>query len=275
MTDLIVSRSNGASPFDAIRHFEDGVEFWVARELMRVLGYQAWHKFKPVVENAQDNIESLGLPPSEHFFPVELKNTDEQGNPLRGRPGLDYHLSRLACYHVALSCDSRGNPRVKAAKHYFAVAARENELRNQSQTSLPPVAIEDIGAAVSIMAKLFGERYGQRAFKVNMTRHYPQIALPDPEESELAPYAEAHATPTATDIARSLDLYNGKGNPCPRKANLLLEQFGYQQRINGKWTPTGEGLEHSLRKVVDVGGRTDKDQLVWFPSIIDELKASL
>jgi hypothetical protein len=64
----------------------------------------------------------------EHFLPVELKNIDSTGKRLKGRTGIDYNLSRLACYHVALCCDSRGNDSVKAAKHYFAVKTREAEV---------------------------------------------------------------------------------------------------------------------------------------------------
>ncbi len=125
------------------------------------------------------------------------------------------------------------------------------------------------------MGEAFGERYRQRMLTVNLERYFPQYLLPKTEESELAPYAEAHATLIATDIARSLDLYNGKGNPCPRKANALLEACNYQVKVSGKWTPTPKGMEYSMRKVVDVGGRTDKDQLVWYPSIIDALREEM
>lgn len=117
------------SPFDSIRHIDDqGNEFWFARELMNVLAYAKWQMFKGVVDNAQENIETLGLPTVEHFLPVEVKNTDASGKRKRGRTGLDYKLSRLACYHVALCCDSRGNDSVKAAKHYFAIKTREAEV---------------------------------------------------------------------------------------------------------------------------------------------------
>jgi hypothetical protein len=116
------------SPFDAIRHFdENGNEFWMARELMPILGYKQWRRFSDVVSIAQENLETVTSSTIEHFLPVETKNVDSDGNRLKGRTGLDYKLSRLACYHVALSCDSRGNEQVKMAKHYFAVKTREAE----------------------------------------------------------------------------------------------------------------------------------------------------
>ncbi len=128
MTNIVAHASHqSGSPFDSIRRFKDGQEYWSARELMPVLGYQDWVKFKAVVENAQENIESLGLSVLSNFFAVEVNNSDASGKKRRGRPSIDFLLSRLACYHVALSCDSRGNPQVKAAKHYFAVKTREAE----------------------------------------------------------------------------------------------------------------------------------------------------
>lgn len=154
-----------------------------------------------------------------------------------------------------------------------AKAIRTALLSTVHQAVIPPVSVEDIGAAVAVASRFFGERYGQRMLHLNLERHYPAIGLPKTEESELAPYAQPDAHLIPTDIARSLGLYDSNGNPSPRKANKLLEELGYQQKVADKWTPIGKGLEHSQRRVVDVGGRTDKDQLVWFPSIIDELKA--
>lgn len=123
------STQSAQSPFDAIRHVDgQGNEFWFARELMELLSYAKWDKFSVVIDNAKENIETLALTVVEHFFPVEVKNTDANGKRKRGRAGLDYKLSRLACYHIALCCDSRGNDSVKTAKHYFAIKTREAEV---------------------------------------------------------------------------------------------------------------------------------------------------
>lgn len=118
MSDLIVNGSS--SPFDSIRRIdESGDEFWYARELMPVLGYQVWRRFNDAIEIAKENLETVTEQVFDHFLTLESKT--------QGRPRLDYKLSRLACYHVALSCDSRGNERVKLAKHYFAVKTRQAE----------------------------------------------------------------------------------------------------------------------------------------------------
>lgn len=116
------------SPFDSIRRLDEkGNEFWSGRELMPILGYKQWQKFSYVIDTAKENLEIAISSIVDHFLPVEIKNVDSNGNRLKGRTGLDYKLSRLACYHVALCCDSRGNDSVKMAKHYFAVKTREAE----------------------------------------------------------------------------------------------------------------------------------------------------
>jgi hypothetical protein len=125
MTTLIQNNANQSNPFDSIRHFtDDGQEYWSARELMPLLGYKLWQRFAAVIETAKENLETLDLPTSHHIISRDKMVERSQGG---GRRQVDYHLSRLACYHVALCCDSRGNDQVKQAKHYFAVKTREAE----------------------------------------------------------------------------------------------------------------------------------------------------
>jgi hypothetical protein len=110
-----------SSPFDSIRRVDaEGKEFWSARELMGLLGFERWQQFKGSIDVARDNVESSGSKALDHFLFLEIRS--------QGRPALDFHMSRLACYHTVLACDSRGKPFVKAAKHYFAVKTREAEV---------------------------------------------------------------------------------------------------------------------------------------------------
>jgi len=140
------SQENSGSPFDSIRRLDSqGRESWSARELMPLLGYTKWDKFKQVIEVASENLETVTADTFKEIFPVEVKSTT--------KPLLDYNLSRLACYHIALSCDSRGNEQVKLAKHYFVVKAREAELTPAPlPRQLPPVrdTIEYIQASKDI-----------------------------------------------------------------------------------------------------------------------------
>lgn len=117
---------NNDNPFDSIRHHdEQGNEFWYARELMPLLEYKSWQKFNKVIESAIENLETVTEQVNHHIIPTDKMVKRPQGG---GAKLLEYKLSRLACYHIALSCDSRGNNAVKMAKHYFAVKTREAEV---------------------------------------------------------------------------------------------------------------------------------------------------
>lgn len=134
-----------SNPFDSIRHLdENNNEFWYARELMPLLGYKSWQKFNKVIENALENLETVTEQATHHIIPSDKMVKRPQGG---GCKLSDYKLSRLACYHVALSCDSRGNNAVKMAKHYFAVKTREAELNQQKPKTAIELARENVKLA--------------------------------------------------------------------------------------------------------------------------------
>jgi hypothetical protein len=112
------------SPFDSIRRFDaEGNEYWMARELMILLGYKTWQNFHKVIEVGIENLETAVGDTTLHIISSNELPTAKVPVPLQ-----NYKLSRLACYHIALACDSRGKPEVKAAKHYFAIKTREAEV---------------------------------------------------------------------------------------------------------------------------------------------------
>ena len=47
--------------FDDIIHEIDGVEFWYARELQRLLGYEQWRNFALILQKAETSCEAAGL----------------------------------------------------------------------------------------------------------------------------------------------------------------------------------------------------------------------
>jgi hypothetical protein len=128
MTDIILAQNNSSdNPFETIKHIENGNEVWYARELMPLLGYQKWERFNGVIQNAIENLEVVTSNQENNHASLYWETS---GRAKR----LNYRLSRLACYHIALSCDSRGNDSVKIAKHYFAVKTREAEVKIPQQS---------------------------------------------------------------------------------------------------------------------------------------------
>lgn len=107
------------SPFDAIRiTTPEGREYWSARELMPLLGYDSWRRFADAIQRAKIAAHTSGHDVTS-LFATAVKKSD-------GRPGEDYHLARFACYLVAMSGDPR-KPEVAAALAYFAIRTREAE----------------------------------------------------------------------------------------------------------------------------------------------------
>lgn len=107
------------SPFDTIRRqHDDGAEYWSARDLMPLLGYDSWRRFAESIERATVAADAQGLDTATLFAGAVKKSA--------GRPAEDVHLARFAAYLVAMNGDPR-KPEVAAAQAYFAVRTREAE----------------------------------------------------------------------------------------------------------------------------------------------------
>lgn len=121
------------SPFDAIkRNRPDGSEFWSARDLMRVEGYQRWEKFKNGLSRAMATAANQGHNVEDHF-PRSVQKVDIGSGATREVE--DFCLTRFAAYLVAMNGDPN-MPEVAAAQAYFAIKTREAEVRPNSSFDL-------------------------------------------------------------------------------------------------------------------------------------------
>ena len=111
--------------FEDIKHLdEQGNEYWTARELIPVLEYNEYRFFKKVIDKAIDACKSSNIKASDHFVHVHDMVTLGSGAE---RKIEDFHLSRYACYLIAMNGDPRKRA-VALAQTYFAVKTRQQEL---------------------------------------------------------------------------------------------------------------------------------------------------
>lgn len=112
--------------FDEIIHkdAESGVEFWYARELMKLLGYERWENFEKAIKRAMESCETASVSILDHFR--EVTKMVQLGSGAK-RSVKDYMLTRYACYLIAQNGDPK-KEEVAFAQSYFAVQTRKQEL---------------------------------------------------------------------------------------------------------------------------------------------------
>ena len=103
---------------------EEAVEFWYARDLMALLGYDRWENFHKAIERAIDSCKASEIEPADHFRSVTKMVQIGSGAE---RAVQDYMLTRYACYLIAQNGDPR-KEEIAFAQSYFAVQTRKQEL---------------------------------------------------------------------------------------------------------------------------------------------------
>jgi len=109
---------------DYSNHTENGVEFWYARDLQKLLEYAQWRNFVKVIDKAKESCKNSGHEVIDHFADVSKMVSLGSGAK---RSIKDIQLTRFACYLIAQNGDPQKDA-IAFAQNYFAVQTRKLEI---------------------------------------------------------------------------------------------------------------------------------------------------
>ena len=141
--------------FEEYAYEQDGVEYWLARELQELLGYADWRNFLNAVDKAKESCKTTGEAVSDHFVDV-TKTIPMPKGATKEVP--DIMLTRYACYLIAQNGDPK-KEQIAFAQSYFAIQTRKQELLEERIQLMERLhAREKLAAAETELSKNIYER---------------------------------------------------------------------------------------------------------------------
>ena len=110
--------------FEEYAYEQNGVEYWLARELQELLGYAEWRNFTNSINKAKESCETTGEAVSDHFVDVNKTIAMPKG---ASKDLADIMLTRYACYLIAQNGDPK-KVQIAFAQSYFAIQTRKQEI---------------------------------------------------------------------------------------------------------------------------------------------------
>ena len=127
MTDEVLATGPNKGFEDIKKIDENGIEYWEARELLPILGYEKWEKGEEVIMRAARACINSGQDVDNHFHQTG-KMVKIGSNTVRNVK--DYKLDRYACYLIAQNGDPNKS-QIAIAQTYFAIQTRRQEIFEQ------------------------------------------------------------------------------------------------------------------------------------------------
>lgn len=141
--------------FEENAYEQDGIEYWLARELQQLLGYADWRNFLNAVEKAKESCKTTDEAVLDHFVDVTKTIPMPKGAE---KVIDDIMLTRYACYLIAQNGDPK-KEQIAFAQSYFAIQTRKQEvLEERIQLMERLAAREKLAATETELSKNIYER---------------------------------------------------------------------------------------------------------------------
>ncbi len=265
--------------FEALVRTEQGVEFWFARDLQPLLGYDRWENFAKLLDRAKTACAGAGQPVNDHFRDVTKMVRIGSGSE---RAVEDVALTRYACYLLA----QNGDPRKEAiafAQSYFAVQTRRLEQIEQrllevdrvrararlveSERELSAVIFERVGNELSF-ARIRSK--GDMALFGGLNTQQMKDRLDVPDGRPLADFLPT-VTIKAKDFANEMTVHNTKERNLTSEGQITGEhvennrQVRETMRLRGivpEELPAAEDLKKVQRRLANAAKQLPKGKVL-------------
>ena len=276
MEKTTITRLNKS--FEESAYEQDGIEYWLARELQELLGYADWRNFLNAVNKAKESCETTGEAVSDHF--VDVTKMVKIGSGAERKQD-DIMLTRYACYLIAQNGDPKKD-QIAFAQSYFAIQTRKQEILEERIQLMERLhAREKLAATETELSKNIYERgvdnsgfarirsKGDWALFGGHNTSDMKRKLGVAENRPLADFLPT-ITITAKQLATEITNFNVKKNNLKGEGNITQEHVKNNIDVRGllgksgikpEDLPAEEDIKKLERRVKTLDKQITKDKL--------------